>query len=79
MLAPTDLRRRAAARERQRRWRRRVRAGHMVLRIEVDKLELAEAATEALGLPPREAVEREKLEGVVQDLVQSWISHWRLR
>ena len=74
MLAPAA--RRAAARERQRRWRHRQRDGRAVLHIEVDEHALAEAAIEAGVLSPQETLRHEKLVEVAQGALAAWISHW---
>jgi hypothetical protein len=77
MLTRPPDEKRAAARERQRRWRRRQRNGNCIFKLEANEHELAEASIEAGVLSPEEALSRAKLGEVAQGVLDAWQGHWR--
>ena len=61
----------------KRRYRRRLRNGVIVLKIEAREAELAEAMLLAGRLTERQALDRAELARAAGDMVREWCERWR--
>lgn len=66
-----------ADRRKQRDYRRRLRAGKVILRIEVDELSFAAALVESGRLCDADTADRCKLERRGGEIIGQWIERWR--
>jgi hypothetical protein len=72
----TDMLARTPAALKKRRYRRRLRDGLVVLRVEVAECELAEAMIAAGRLSPGAAVDRSELEAAAAAVLTEWAARW---
>jgi hypothetical protein len=61
----------------KRRYRRRLRDGLIVLRIEMKETDLAEAMLLSKRLIDRQALKRSELEGAAAGVLRDWCDRWR--
>jgi hypothetical protein len=61
----------------KRRYRRRLRDGKIVLRLEVNECELAHALIASERLTERQTASRSELESATGDVLREWCARWR--
>jgi hypothetical protein len=61
----------------KRRYRRRLRDGKIVLKLEVDECELAEALIAAERLTEAESTQRDALTRATESMLRDWCDLWR--
>jgi len=73
MLAKTP------AAEKKRRYRKRLRDGKIVLHVEVDECELAQAMIASERLTEAESTQRDALNRAAEGVLREWCERWRKR